>query len=208
MTLLVLVPSEIEAARISLPNREGVDVLMCGVGMLKAALSTAERLRQGDVERCLLVGLGGSRDYRRMPLGTLAVGTAVRDQAFGVGHGRAFLGLDEMSLPPGDFSPPLLELEDPGVPGAVPCVIASVAAASATVSQATTWRRRHPDALVEEMEGYGVALACRKAGVPLSILRAISNVAGDRDKANWQLTASFRVLDTALVAFLSNYGGP
>jgi futalosine hydrolase len=206
MTLLVLVPSQIEAARMALPDRPGVDVLTCGVGQLNAALRTAERLRQGDVTRGLLIGLGGSRDHRRMPLGTLAVGTSVRDQAFGVGHGRAFLGLDELSLPPADGAPTVLELEDPGVPGAVPCVIASVAAASATVSQATTWRRRHPDALVEEMEGYGVALACRRAGVPVSILRAISNVAGDRDKANWQLTASFRALDAALVAFLQKHG--
>jgi futalosine hydrolase len=206
MTLLVLVPSEMEAARMALPDRDGVDVMMCGVGLLNAGLSTAARLAQGGVTRCLLAGLGGSRDPRRMPLGTLAVGTAVRDQAFGVGHGRAFQGLDEIGLPPDDFPPPVLELELPGVPGAVPCVIASVAAASATVSQATTWRRRHPDCLVEEMEGYGVALACRRAGVPLSILRAVSNVAGDRDKANWQLTASFRALDTALVGFLQTHG--
>jgi len=77
-----------------------------------------------------------------------------------------------------------------------------VASASDSVSQGVTWRRRHPDALVEEMEGYAVALACRHAGVPVSVVRAISNVAGDRDLSNWQLTPAFDALNRALVALM------
>jgi futalosine hydrolase len=37
------------------------------------------------------------------------------------------------------------------------------------------------------MEGFGVALACRLAGVPLTIIRGISNTAGDRDHARWRV---------------------
>jgi futalosine hydrolase len=32
-----------------------------------------------------------------------------------------------------------------------------------------------------------VALACRLAGVPLTIIRGISNTAGDRDHARWRV---------------------
>ena len=48
-----------------------------------------------------------------------------------------------------------------------------------------TRRGLFPDAAAEDMEGFAVALACRLAGVPLSIVRGISNTAGDRDPARW-----------------------
>lgn len=202
MSLLLLVPSHLESARMALPDRPGVEVMNCGVGLLAAGLSTTRRLLAGGVDRCVLVGLAGTRDRHRVPLGTLVAGTAVRDQAFGAGHGRTFLGLHEMNLPDGDALPSLLPLDDPGIAGAFPCVLGSVASASDSLSQGVTWRRRHPDALVEEMEGYAVALACRHAGVPVSVVRAISNVAGDRDLSNWQLTPAFDALNRALVALM------
>ena len=44
--------------------------------------------------------------------------------------------------------------------------------------------------MAEDMEGFGVALACRLGGVPLGIVRGISNDAGDRDKSRWQIPAA------------------
>jgi futalosine hydrolase len=44
-----------------------------------------------------------------------------------------------------------------------------------------------PAAVAEDMEGFAVALACRLAGVPLTIIRGISNTAGDRDHARWRV---------------------
>ena len=46
---------------------------------------------------------------------------------------------------------------------------------------------RYPDAVAEDMEGFGVAVACYFGGVPLQIIRGISNRAGDRDKRNWDI---------------------
>jgi futalosine hydrolase len=40
------------------------------------------------------------------------------------------------------------------------------------------------------MEAFSVALACRMAKVPLTVIRGISNMAGDRDKANWNVTGA------------------
>jgi futalosine hydrolase len=40
------------------------------------------------------------------------------------------------------------------------------------------------------MEGFGVAVACRLANVPLTIVRGISNRAGDRDHTNWNIEGS------------------
>ena len=36
------------------------------------------------------------------------------------------------------------------------------------------------------MEGFAVAAACEMHSVPWFIVRGISNLAGDRDKDNWQ----------------------
>ena len=40
------------------------------------------------------------------------------------------------------------------------------------------------------MEGFAVALACRLRGVPVGIIRGISNTAGDRDTSRWQVAAA------------------
>jgi futalosine hydrolase len=37
------------------------------------------------------------------------------------------------------------------------------------------------------MEGFGVALACALARVPLAIVRGISNAAGERDTKRWRI---------------------
>ena len=57
---------------------------------------------------------------------------------------------------------------------------------------------RHPDVPVEEMEGWGVALACRRAGVPLMIVRAVSNAAGDRDPSHWDAEGAMEALAAVL----------
>ena len=37
------------------------------------------------------------------------------------------------------------------------------------------------------MEAFGVAMAASLAGVPVQVVRGISNNAGDRDKAHWEI---------------------
>ncbi|MFM8578800.1 MAG: hypothetical protein ACKOCN_08370, partial [Planctomycetaceae bacterium] len=50
--------------------------------------------------------------------------------------------------------------------------------------------RLFPGAVAEDMEGFGVAMACRLVGVPLTIVRGISNIAGDRDTRQWRIRES------------------
>ena len=45
----------------------------------------------------------------------------------------------------------------------------------------------HPEAVAEEMEAFAVALAALRFGVRLTVVRGISNVAGDRDQSRWRL---------------------
>jgi len=71
-------------------------------------------------------------------------------------------------------------------------VLVSCCAASANAAEAESRRRANPEAVAEDMEGFAVALSCRLAGVPLTIIRGISNVAGDREHANWQIEPALR----------------
>lgn len=52
----------------------------------------------------------------------------------------------------------------------------------------------------EDMEGFAVALACQIAGVPLSIVRGISNEAGDRNHATWQIAPAMEAVARQLIA--------
>ena len=49
-----------------------------------------------------------------------------------------------------------------------------------------------PDAVAEDMEAFGVAMACQMHGVPLEVVRGISNEVGDRDHSQWQIDKALR----------------
>lgn len=198
MTLLLLVPSALERARLLAPP--DVEVLACGVGVVAAGLAATERLQGRPVRAVLLAGLCGTRDLARAPLRAVVVGTAARNEAVGAGRGRDFIETAQMPLQPGDAPPDLLPLSDLSVPGAVRGVIGTVAAASSSPEEAAAWLERHPDVLVEEMEAHAVAAACARAGVPLSVLRAVCNRCGDRAVAHWDIAGAFTALNEALPA--------
>ena len=55
------------------------------------------------------------------------------------------------------------------------------------MAEATTRLAKNPTAVGEDMEAFGVAMACQMSGVACEVIRGFSNIAGDRDKANWQI---------------------
>ena len=68
-----------------------------------------------------------------------------------------------------------------------PAALLTVCSATATEAVACERRDLFPGAVAEDMEGFAVALACRLAGVPLAIVRGISNAVGDRRFERWQM---------------------
>ncbi len=44
--------------------------------------------------------------------------------------------------------------------------------------------------MAEDMEAFAVALACQLHSIDLTVVRGISNLAGDRDKSRWQIRQS------------------
>lgn len=199
MTWLVLVPSHAEARHLSRAVGPGGQLEVCGIGPVAAAVGTAALLAAHGPRPCLLVGVAGTRDPERAPLGSVVAATALRNEAIGAGAGENFVPLGELGLDEPDLPPDLLELTPSDVlaacGGAVqPGVVGTVAAASSGADQAAARSRRHPDVLVEDMESHPVGWVAQTAGAPLTVLRAVSNVAGDRDKAHWDMTAALRSL--------------
>lgn len=195
---LILVPTDRErrviAARLAgrLPPDVGLD--LCGFGLVAASARTAQRLAESRPARVILAGIAG-RFGESLPLGGAACFGAVVCHGIGAGSGERFVPAARMGWPqwPGNPADPDTAIGD-RLPCSVPLgqtdpqgpLLLSVAAASADAGDVRVRREHHPDAAAEEMEGFAVALACRLAGVPLTIVRGISNDAGDRDTAGWR----------------------
>ena len=199
---LVLVPTEGErrvvAPAIAAAAGGMARVELCGFGPVAAAARTASLLATHAAARVVLVGIAGRLDER------LAVGAAYRFTAvacFGVGagSGEAFETAEGMGWPhwPGDAADAPRGVGDVIPLSPVPTariapagLLLTACAVAADPGDVALRRRLFPAAVAEDMEGFGAALACRLAGVPLEIVRGISNTAGDRDKARWQIEAA------------------
>jgi len=176
---LLLVPTALEREGLDLVDIGRWKVALCGMGPVAAAAEAARRLSSEPFAACVLVGLGGSRDLARAPIADaldLAAPAGWQPDAEGA---RLMEGVAVRE-------------------GA----LGTVATTSASLEQAGGWARRHPDVLVEEMEGHAVAVACLAADVPLSIVRAVSNKAGDREKSRWDVAGSLSALGRVLPALL------
>lgn len=182
-------------------------VELCGFGLVAAAALTSQFLQKLTPERVLLVGIAGTY-VDRLPAGSAAVFDEVTCQGIGAGSGddhqtagdmgwnhiggrvsaagtEGTVVADSISLRVHDRSGD----DWPGIQDVVSEMFSllSVASASGSADDADRNRRRFPDAAAEDMEGFAVALACQLTGTPLTIVRGISNRAGDRCLDNWQI---------------------
>jgi futalosine hydrolase len=199
VTDLILVPTPTEMTLLSPRLRAGGKMTgwafqLCGFGPIASAARAAALISRYRPSRVLLVGIAGSFDVDEHPIGSACRFDQVACDGVGVGTGQDFrggqsLGWDQFSG--GDAHPRVTDV----IPlvstfiAEVPCqgTLLTCCAASANDQHANQRRGRYPDAVAEDMEGFGVAMACTLAGVPLQIVRGISNRVGDRDPTNWRV---------------------
>jgi len=215
--LLLLVPSRLEleklvpeAAGAEFPwvwpdrrDADGVQVVVasCGVGLALAGIQAMAALSHGETSSVLLAGVAGTFDEARAPVGSLLIGSSVALHGIGVGEGASFRSLidaggalaDEALSAAGD-----VELEVPPRLEARTGPLLSVTSGCADSENARERRARHPGALAEDMESWAVARAAGLAGVSCTVLRGISNTAGDRDHAGWRVDEAIGVLREAI----------
>ena len=202
---LLLFPTDMERAGVGDVggNRNGSAVAeVCGFGPVAAGARTAQLLSRIRPRRVILVGIAGTYDERRLPVGAAATFDEVVLDGVGAGQGASFqdaaaLGFAHWPGSDDTCRDPVRErlLLDP-LPGSDSAsshrLLVTTCAASASPSEAAARRRTYQDALAEDMEAFAVALACALHRVPVSVVRGISNVAGDRQRNNWKIEAALR----------------
>jgi futalosine hydrolase len=177
-----------------------VEVAVVGVGPAAAAAGTARCLAlAGTPYRAVIsAGIGGGF-AGHIDVGGLAVATHSIAADLGAESPDRFLPLDELGFGPTRFEadPRLLELLGAALPEAVTGPVLTVSTTTGSAAATAALRSRHPDAVAEGMEGFGVATAAAQAGVPFAELRAISNPVGPRDRAGWRIREALAVLVNA-----------
>jgi futalosine hydrolase len=150
--------------------------LVCGVGPVEAAVTTASQLAIKPPKAVLHVGVAGGR---RLTPGAIVLGTEA-----------VYCDLDTEH--------PVVDraLPDPALLGAVqaafPESISLPIATSATVSGPT--RTTSHEFRAEGMEGFAVLRACELAGVPAVEVRVVSNDIGEGNRALWMMRRGVEVL--------------
>ena len=191
---LLLIPTEFERKFIA-PTIEKFQaqsdpelvIELCGFGPVVAAARTAALLSQYQPDQVVLIGIaGGYGDAEpEKAYGFSSVGC----YGIGVGTGASFQTAEKIGWShwAGDQQTDqigdVISLGDQQPTNQ----LLTVCAASENQSDVSQRRASFPDAIAEDMEGFAVAAACRLAKTPLTIIRGVSNVAGDRDKSNWKI---------------------
>lgn len=185
------VPAERDAVARAL-DLPGVDVIAAGVGPALAAASTATALTRAALEGApygLAVSTGIAGGFApHAPVGSLVVADEITAADLGAETPDGFLPVTELGFGTVTHRPPeTLVREVVSATGARPGAVLTVSTVTGTAVRAARLRERHPTALAEAMEGFGVAEAAAVHGTPVLELRAVSNPVGPRDRAAWRI---------------------
>lgn len=204
MTALIVIPTELEHRTLmtcapSLVGCAEARFELCGFGPIAAAARSVQLIEQHRPERVCLLGIAGAYQDR-VPVGQAIRATAVGSYGIGAGTGNDFISAGQMGwdqLPAKTGNEPCGVVRDLIELGSAEALddcrnlpvglLITACAASAHERDVEHRLQSFPSAIAEDMEGFGVALACRLCGIELSIVRGISNRAGDRDTTNWKI---------------------
>ncbi|MFD3585941.1 futalosine hydrolase [Streptomyces sp. NPDC058683] len=183
-------------------GRAGYDLLAAGVGPARAAAGTATALTAAALDGrpyALVVSAGIAGGFQpQAPVGSLVVADEIIAADLGAETADGFAPVTELGFGTVSHRPP-----DPLVrataeaTGARPGAVLTVSTVTGSAARAAELRARHPHALAEAMEGFGVAEAAAAHGVPVLEMRAVSNPVGPRDRAAWRIADALAALTGA-----------
>ncbi len=197
--MLLLVPTELEA---ELLRKAGLSPQVIGMGPVEAALGACSIFQQGVSEPVVLAGIGGAYPESGLQIGDLALATVEYFGDLGICHyliqgdfAETLPALKECSLRHPLLEKAALFLEEKFKIECGPFV--TVCCATRDPKRGEILAFRHRGALIENMEGFSVALAARKCQITLLELRAVSNLIAEPD-APWQIEKALEILGEAL----------
>jgi len=165
---------------------------ICGFGPISSSALSTKFIHEHSPKRVVLVGIAGAyrQQSNHLQLKQAYTFQDVASYGIGAGSGDDFktpgdMGLAQYVASNGDEVSDEIALVDPGSQSRRQLLTVCAAAANAKEVEQRLSVKSH--AMAEDMEGFSVALACRIHGVKLTIVRGISNWAGDRDVKNWQI---------------------
>ncbi len=192
--VLILVPTAFELQKLqACPEvhfqRTDIVVETCGIGVIAAGISATRAIQKHQPHKVILAGIAGAISDA-VVVGSAWKFSSVACYGIGVGSGSHFRTLDQLGwsdwhrVDQQSIRDVLLIDERPGPQ------LLTVCSASENQDDVFARRSNFPSADAEDMESYSVAVACRAANVPLTVLRGISNIAGDREKSRWKIDDS------------------
>lgn len=209
LSSLVLVPTDYELGCLTplfhqkLRAIQGA-VQVCGFGPTLSGIMATRLIAEFSPERVFLVGIAGSYDPNYSVQSWLEF-DQVACYGIGVGSGQSFMSASEMgwnqwSSEESTISDIIsIQTEEPDAPRSL---LLTCCAASANDEDVEARLKKFPWAKAEDMEGFAVAAACKLSGVPLRIIRGISNRAGERNKKNWRIREAMECAETALARII------
>lgn len=222
--LLILVPTPTEH-RILQPRLQptiqqvGGTLHLCGFGPVSAAARTSQLIAQYTPARIILVGIAGAIDH------SLAVGSAttfdeVACFGIGAGSGHDFQNASDLGWnqwdsgvegpEPRSILGDVLPLQ-PSPVGGTPeehgkRQLLTCCSASGSADDVALKTRHFPNAVAEDMEAFGVAMAATLMNIPVAAVRGISNVAGDRQLSHWKIKESLENAAELVLRLIADNG--
>ncbi|WP_405389346.1 futalosine hydrolase [Streptomyces sp. NBC_01102] len=177
------------------------DVLAGGAGPAAAAAAAAFALAAAPASEpyglVVSAGIGGGFSPAA-PVCSLVVATDIVAADLGAETPEGFVPVTGLGFGRDSFLPPAALVRDVvAATGAVPGPVLTVSTVTGSAARTAALLAAHPGAVAEAMEGFGVAEAAARLGVPVLEIRAVSNTVGPRDRDAWRIGEALAVLTEA-----------
>ncbi len=203
MKILVITSVEAERAAILRGNKANpkFDVVVAGVGPIAAAIAATKALTSKKYDLVINAGIAGGFP-NKADVKSVVLASEVIAADLGAETAEGFSSIEQLGFGISTIAIDHLQvkkvaeaLQTAGLTTTIGPIL-TLSTVTGTTETTLQLTKRFPLATAEAMEGFGVALAAKEAGVPTLEIRTISNLVGPRDKAAWKIKEALSTLET------------
>ncbi|MEN9309182.1 MAG: Futalosine hydrolase [Fibrobacterota bacterium] len=196
LRILWVAATPVEAA--CAPTHSAWRSIATGCGPAAAACGLGFHLgREATPDLVIGIGIAGAYADSGIPVGRVVAVESDNFCDLGCEDGEAFLDLLELGIPQVGVEP-AYTCAFPAFLSGLPKVVATTCSVCTGSLSTAKARRERTGAALESMEGAAWAMSCLRAGVPFAQVRAVSNIAGPRDRSAWRIPQALAALRQAL----------